>query len=154
MDIHPTPSRTGCETPAKTFYYSETERRKNFKLLLNSKVLYIQQTQGNAIGVVYQNEAGETTEVSLTDRGVVVLAAGALSTPQLLMQSGIGPLDQLEAFTAAGSFDGVGDQDKWVINEAVGKAVFDAAVAYASFTYAGMVSFLKRSDQKKPWHSL
>ncbi|KAE9049292.1 hypothetical protein PR003_g1701 [Phytophthora rubi] len=133
-------------SPAKTFY-SEMESRGNFKLLVNSKALYIQQTQGNATGVVYQNEAGDTVEVSLTERGVVVVAAGALATPQLLMQSGIGPQDQLEALAAAGSFDGVSDQDTWVVNEAVGKSVFDAAVVYASFTKAGMVPFL---NTKRP----
>ncbi|KAH7462028.1 Cellobiose dehydrogenase [Phytophthora ramorum] len=129
------------DSPAKTFY-SAMEGRENFKLLVNSKVLYIQQTQGNATGVVYQNGAGETTEVSLTDGGVVVVAAGALSTPQLLMQSGIGPQDQLEALASEGSFTGVGEQDTWVVNEAMGKTVFDAAVVYASFTHSGMVPFL------------
>ncbi|KAG7381003.1 hypothetical protein PHYPSEUDO_006556 [Phytophthora pseudosyringae] len=129
------------DSPAKTFY-SEMEARDNVKLLVNSKALYIQQTQGNATGVVYQSAAGVTTQVSLTDRGVVLVAAGALSTPQLLMQSGIGPQDQLEALASAGSFDGVGQRDAWVINEAVGKTVFDAAVVYASFTHAGMVPFL------------
>jgi cellobiose dehydrogenase (acceptor) len=128
-------------SPAKTFY-SEMEGRDNFKLLVNSKALFILQNQGNATGVVYQNEDGESTQVSLTDRGVVVVAAGALGTPQLLMQSGIGPQDQLEALVSVGSFAGVGEKDSWVINEAVGKAVFDAAVVYASFTHAGMVPFL------------
>ncbi|GMF25718.1 unnamed protein product [Phytophthora fragariaefolia] len=134
------------DSPAKTFY-ARMEGRSNFKLLVNSKALYIQQTQGNATGVAYQSETGETTEVPLTDRGVVVVAAGALGTPQLLMQSGIGPQDQLEALAGAGSFDGVGDQDAWVVNEAVGKSVFDAAVVYASFTHAGMVPFL---NTKRP----
>ncbi|EGZ11940.1 hypothetical protein PHYSODRAFT_517891 [Phytophthora sojae] len=133
-------------SPAKTFH-SEMEGRSNFKLLVNSKALYIQQTQGNATGVVYQNEAGDSVEVPLTERGVVVVAAGALATPQLLMQSGIGPQDQLEALAATGSFDGVGGQDAWVVNKAVGKSVFDAAVVYASFTHAGMVPFL---NTKRP----
>ncbi|GMF10095.1 unnamed protein product [Phytophthora lilii] len=131
------------DSPAKTFY-SAMEDRDNFKLLVNSKVLYIQQSQGNATGVVFEGDAGATTEVSLTDRGVVVVAAGALSTPQLLMQSGVGPRNQLEALASAGSFDGVGDQEAWVINESVGKSVFDAAVVYASFTHPGMVPFLNR----------
>ncbi|KAG6610488.1 putative carbohydrate-binding protein [Phytophthora cinnamomi] len=134
------------DSPAKTFY-SEMEGRNNFKLLVNSKALYIQQMQGNATGVVYRSEAGDKVELALTDRGVVVVAAGALGTPQLLMQSGIGPQDQLEALAGAGSFSGVGDQDTWVVNEAVGKSVFDAAVVYASFTHSGMVPFL---NTKRP----
>ncbi|KAG1694546.1 hypothetical protein DVH05_021052 [Phytophthora capsici] len=128
-------------SPVKTFY-SEMENRGNFKLLVNSKALYIQQVRGNATGVVYESEAEDSIEVALTEGGVVVVAAGALSTPQLLMQSGIGPQDQLEALASAGSFDGVGKKDSWVINEGVGKAVFDAAVVYASFTHAGMEPFL------------
>ncbi|RLN56480.1 hypothetical protein BBJ29_007153 [Phytophthora kernoviae] len=135
------------DSPAKTFY-SAMEDRENFKLLVNSKVLYIQQTQGQATGIVYQSEAGEAIEVSLAEGGVVMVAAGALSTPQVLMQSGIGPKDQLEALATVGSFDGVGDQDTWVINEAVGKAVFDAAVVYASFTHSGMVPFLNTKRPK------
>ena len=50
--------------------------------------------QGRAVGVAYQTESGPRT--ALAERGVV-LAAGAITSPHLLMLSGVGERAMLEA---------------------------------------------------------
>ena len=48
-----------------------------------------------AAGVVYEQN-GQGHEVEVTDSGEIVVAAGAIQSPQLLMLSGVGPADHLE----------------------------------------------------------
>ena len=61
---------------------------------LNARVHRIVIDKGRAIGVVYRIIGG--AERTAYADGEVVLAAGALVTPQLMMLSGLGPADHLE----------------------------------------------------------
>lgn len=150
------------DSPAKSFY-SVLKGRANFTLRILSKALYVQQTKGKATGVVYEDAQSQTLTASLSSHGVVVMAAGALSTPQLLMQSGIGPADQLQALSALSGFDGVSaSSSDWAENENVGKHLFDNGVVYASLSHENMTPFLNKQrptaaitqyakDQSGPW---
>jgi choline dehydrogenase len=62
------------------------------QVLLEAQVLKLEIENGRAVGVTYR-QGGETR--TLRARHGVVLSAGALNTPRLLMLSGIGPADHL-----------------------------------------------------------
>lgn len=81
--------------PVRT-YLPLAEKRSEFTLSLNTKVLRILRSGGLATGVEVETESGETKNITLANDGRVVLSAGALSTPRLLFNSGIGPSKQIE----------------------------------------------------------
>lgn len=65
---------------------------------------------GRAVGVRYSQEGGGQTVEEVRCDGEVLLAAGAIATPKLLMLSGIGPADHLKSHGIAAFVDlpGVG----------------------------------------------
>jgi len=75
--------------------------------------------------------------VQLSERGVVVVAAGALVTPKILMESGIGPLKELHKIN---THPGV-QEDNLVQNENVGEHLFDTTLVIANFRHEQMDSF-------------
>jgi choline dehydrogenase len=83
------------------FLEGEPERRPNLTILTRSHArrLYLNSEGGHltASGVEYRDETGEVHSVHATKE--VILSAGAIGSPHLLMLSGIGPRDEL---TAAG----------------------------------------------------
>ncbi|XP_058734336.1 (R)-mandelonitrile lyase-like [Vicia villosa] len=52
----------------------------------------------SAIGVLYRDENGKYHHAILRDRGEVILSAGAIGSPQLLLLSGIGPRPYLSSW--------------------------------------------------------
>lgn len=52
----------------------------------------------SAIGVVYRDRIGEYHHAMVRDRGEVILCAGAIGSPQLLLLSGIGPRPYLSSW--------------------------------------------------------
>ncbi|RYP42253.1 hypothetical protein DL767_000417 [Monosporascus sp. MG133] len=74
--------------------------RKNFHLQTGARVKYINQVGVAASGVVAEVD-GVPHTASLAPKGRIILSAGALLSPQILMYSGIGPeevLQNLEGF--------------------------------------------------------
>ncbi|KAK5633973.1 hypothetical protein RRF57_009687 [Xylaria bambusicola] len=69
--------------------------RPNVKVLTNSWVTRISFELGTttATGVLYTNTL--TNKTTSLEAGEVILAGGAINTPKLLMQSGVGPADVL-----------------------------------------------------------
>ena len=73
-------------------FVTPARRRPNFTVLTDCHVLKIRTAGGRATGVEVERKG--RTEFLAADREVV-LSAGAMNTPQLLMLSGIGPADHL-----------------------------------------------------------
>ncbi len=67
-------------------------KRRNLRLIQGALVLNVELAQSRAVGVRYRAR-GQT--VTARARGEVVLAAGAVNSPQLLQLSGIGPAQML-----------------------------------------------------------
>jgi choline dehydrogenase len=73
-------------------YLTPARHRKNLTVLTGAQVMRVRVADGRATGIEVQREGRR--EFYGADREVV-LSAGALNTPQLLMLSGIGPADHL-----------------------------------------------------------
>ncbi|KAI4329432.1 hypothetical protein L6164_021695 [Bauhinia variegata] len=72
--------------------YASVER-----ILLASSAAYAGPRQ-SAIGVVYRDQMGKYHHAIVREHGEVILAAGAIGSPQLLLLSGIGPRPYLSSW--------------------------------------------------------
>jgi choline dehydrogenase-like flavoprotein len=82
---------------AKTGHFDDI-KRKNWKVISDSKVTKILLEDGVATGVSFQHKAGnKTTITNIRANKEVIIAAGAIHSPQLLQISGIGPSSLLES---------------------------------------------------------
>ncbi|KAL1642250.1 hypothetical protein SLS58_005590 [Diplodia intermedia] len=116
--------------PVRT-YLPDAQALPNFTLQLHAKVLRVVRTGGTATGVEIEQEDGTREVIHLTSAstGKVVLAAGALSTPRLLFNSGIGPAAQI-GLVANGTDDiALPPRRDW-IDLPVGEGVQDHPIFY------------------------
>jgi len=86
--------RHGERVSVATAYLSpEVRRRPNLTVLANAEVRRVLIERGRAVGVEYQSPDGPKP----VKAAEVILSAGALFSPAILLRSGIGPADQLRA---------------------------------------------------------
>ncbi|KAJ5100257.1 hypothetical protein N7456_006309 [Penicillium angulare] len=107
--------------PVRTYLPLAQQSRK-FSLSLNTKVIRLVREGSQVTGVEVQTASGKTEIVTLAHNGRVVLAGGALGTPRVLFNSGIGPKRQIE--TAKKSGIEVPPKHEW-INLPVGVGLKD-----------------------------
>ncbi len=81
-------TRNGLRVSAAKAYLRPAARHKNLEIVTKAHATRILFEQGRAAGVAYRQGGAERT---IRARRGVVLSAGALQSPQLLMLSGIGP---------------------------------------------------------------
>jgi choline dehydrogenase len=84
--------RRGWRNSTARAYLAPARRRRNLRVETRALVSRILLDDGRATGVQYRKD-GQTRQVRA--RREVILAAGALASPKLLMLSGIGPADVL-----------------------------------------------------------
>ncbi len=104
VSLHQTTTRNGRRSSTyRAFLEGEPERRPNLTVIIGAQVTRIVLTEGmedlTARGVEYRMKDG-TTEV-LSARKEVVLSAGAIGSPQILLLSGIGPKSEIESVGVA-----------------------------------------------------
>ena len=85
--------RRGRRWSAADGYLRPARRRANLAVLCGATVTRVVIEHARAVGVEYQLATGHRTVVRAERE--VILAGGAINSPQLLMLSGIGPVDQL-----------------------------------------------------------
>ncbi len=75
------------------YYLREAERRPNVEVHTGTLVTRVLMEGRRAVGVAYRDASGG--EIAVAARREVILTAGALATPRILMLSGIGPAAHL-----------------------------------------------------------
>jgi choline dehydrogenase len=100
-------TRRGLRCSTAVAYLRPASTRANLRVETNAHATRIEFTQRRATGVVYRQGGSEH---AVTARREVILAAGALQSPQLLQLSGIGPASLLRAHgvPVIRALDGVG----------------------------------------------
>ncbi len=84
-------------TSARCYLTAEARARKNFNIMTDTRVLRVSFNGTQVAGVVAER-AGETITIAARE---VVVSAGAVHSPALLLRSGIGPPDELRALGIA-----------------------------------------------------
>jgi cellobiose dehydrogenase (acceptor) len=105
-------------------YLQSTLTLPNFSLQSGVQVLRVERDAFHATGVTALINGVETV-IQTSAGGQVILSAGAISSPGLLMHSGIGPVSTLITLSAAGKLSSDISPDIWINNTAVGDKLFD-----------------------------
>jgi choline dehydrogenase-like flavoprotein len=141
--------RNRRRSSASLGYLSPIGDRKNLTIRMNARVARIVLEGRKAVGVEVAGRNG--TEIIRAEREVLV-SSGAIGSPKLLLQSGIGPADHLKAVGAEVKHDlpGVGGNlqdhlDLFVISECTGDHTYDGVAKLHRTVWAGLQYVLFRS---------
>ncbi|ASY58456.1 GMC family oxidoreductase N-terminal domain-containing protein [Sinorhizobium sp. CCBAU 05631] len=86
-------ARNGRRSSAAVAYIGPARKRRNLRVETGARVTRVIIEKGRAVGVEYVKRG--RTQVLRADREVI-LSAGAINSPKLLMLSGIGPAEHLQ----------------------------------------------------------
>jgi choline dehydrogenase len=96
VGYHQTTTREGRRGSAAVSYLHPVGKRKNLTVITRAMASRILIERGRAIGVEYARAESNSTERALAAQEVIV-TAGAIGSPKLLMLSGIGTADHLRS---------------------------------------------------------
>lgn len=139
--------------PART-YMPFAEKLEDFTLRLGTKVIQVKRTGSSVTGVLAELEDGTQQIINLKPGGKVVLAGGALSTPRILWNSGIGKSDALKIVQGGTTGVKLPEESDW-INLPVGHGLKDHAQAplqfatsanYTAYKYTNIATSPVQSD--------
>ncbi|KAF1948143.1 FAD/NAD(P)-binding domain-containing protein [Byssothecium circinans] len=95
-------------------YLPLAQKQKDFKLMLNTKVIRAVRDGSTISGVETETSSGARVIYNVKQGGSVILAAGTMSTPRLLFNSGIGPSEQLKTVASGTSGVTLPDESEWI----------------------------------------
>ncbi|RGP74571.1 cellobiose dehydrogenase [Fusarium sporotrichioides] len=95
-------------------YLPLAQANSNFKLMLESKVMRVVREGKEITGVEIQSGPATRQIIKVKTGGAVILAAGALSTPRLLVNSGIGPAKQIETVASGSQRLTMPPKNQWI----------------------------------------
>ncbi|KAF7300098.1 Aryl-alcohol oxidase-like protein [Mycena kentingensis (nom. inval.)] len=84
-------------TAASAYLHPAVNARSNFDILINTQATKLVQTASKTFRGVTVAQSASGKAYTLTATKEVILSAGSIGTPQLLMLSGIGPRSQLSS---------------------------------------------------------
>lgn len=133
--------------PTRT-YLQTALARGNFHLQTGVHVKHIEHKGGVASAVAVELDNGEKTSIRLTKTGRVILSAGAMLSPKILMYSGIGPQDKLSKL-AAKSFTPY-NESSWIVQPQVGEGLFDNPNTFIVLSSPDINSYVYKYDDPIP----
>lgn len=113
-------------------YLPLAQKLENFKLMMNTKVIRAVREGETISGVEVESEAGQRVIYNVKAGGSVLLAAGAMSTPRILFNSGIGPAKQLQIVASGTSGVKLPAEADW-IDLPVGEEIKDHPIFTVKF---------------------
>ncbi|RWP10539.1 MAG: alanine-phosphoribitol ligase [Mesorhizobium sp.] len=129
---------------ASVAYLKPIRARKNLTVRTDVLVTRIVIDKGRAVGVEIVDRPGGEKKILRAEREVIV-SSGAIGSPKLLMQSGIGPADHLKSVgvTPVHDLPGVGSNlqdhlDLFVIAECTGDHTYDNYAKLHRTVWAGL----------------
>jgi choline dehydrogenase-like flavoprotein len=129
---------------ASVAYLRPIRARKNLTIRTDMLVTRIVIDKGRAVGVEIVDRSGGAKKILRAEREVIV-SSGAIGSPKLLMQSGIGPADHLKSVgvTPVHDLPGVGSNlqdhlDLFVIAECTGDHTYDNYAKLHRTMWAGL----------------
>ncbi|RUU26446.1 GMC family oxidoreductase N-terminal domain-containing protein [Mesorhizobium sp. M6A.T.Ce.TU.016.01.1.1] len=136
--------RNARRSSASVAYLRPIRERKNLTVRTDVLVTRIVIDKGRAIGVETVDRPGGEKKILRAEREVIV-SSGAIGSPKLLMQSGIGPADHLKSVgvTPVHDLPGVGSNlqdhlDLFVIAECTGDHTYDNYAKLHRTVWAGL----------------
>ncbi|KAM0559941.1 hypothetical protein ACHAPJ_003893 [Fusarium lateritium] len=130
-------------------YLPLAQQSSNFKLQLNTKVLRVIRDGKTVTGIEIQSGPSTRQIIKVKDNGAVILAAGALSTPRLLVNSGIGPAEQIQAVSNGSQRITVPSKDQW-IDLPVGKNLKDHPIFTVKLKTKQSLTAMTETDVTSP----
>jgi choline dehydrogenase-like flavoprotein len=125
-------------------FLNPVRSRPNLTVLLHAQALRLVVERGRAVGVEIVAGRERTPRIVRADREVIV-SSGAIGSPKLLMQSGIGPADHLRSvgIDVVHDLPGVGSNlqdhlDLFVIAECTGDHTYDKYIKPHHAAWAGL----------------
>jgi choline dehydrogenase len=88
--------RDGLRRSTGAAFLKPAQSRANLEILTHAEVSRVLIENGRAVGIAFRDQKGDMRTVRA--RGEVILTAGAVGSPDLLLKSGIGPGDQIKRF--------------------------------------------------------
>ncbi|MFO7834426.1 MAG: GMC family oxidoreductase N-terminal domain-containing protein, partial [Halohasta sp.] len=96
VGLYQVTQKDGKRHSAADAYLKPVLDRSNLTAVTGAQVTKVRFDGRRAVGVEYVEDGSSRTE-TVDASGEVILSAGAINSPQLLMLSGVGPADHLEA---------------------------------------------------------
>ncbi|MEX3815908.1 GMC family oxidoreductase [Paraburkholderia sp. BR13439] len=147
--LYQTMTRDGKRCSAAVAYLNPARNRKNLTIKTDSRVVRIVVENGRAVGVEHV-ENGQR-KIVRAEREVII-SAGAIGSPHLLMLSGIGPAEQLRkaGVSVVHDLPGVGENfqdhmDMFLIYDLTGEHSYDRYKKFRNQVSAGLEYALFRS---------
>ncbi|KAI0179886.1 putative cellobiose dehydrogenase [Hypoxylon sp. FL1284] len=132
--------------PTRT-YLQNALARSNFHLQTGVRVKQINHINGAASSITVQTN-GSSKNIRLSPSGRVVLSAGAIASPGLLMHSGIGPQETLKNLSSAGAISS--NSSSWIVNPSVGEGLFDNPNTFIELSASTIESYVQDYNNPIP----